>query len=62
MTAAKRKVVLAYSGGLDTSVILHWLVAQNYDVVAVTAHLGGSDDAGVPGEKDRGAVARAEGR
>ena len=44
MTTAKRKVVLAYSGGLDTSVILHWLVARGHDVVAFTAHLGQDED------------------
>jgi argininosuccinate synthase len=36
-----RKVVLAYSGGLDTSIILHWL-KEHYDceVVTFTADLG----------------------
>ena len=29
-----RTVVLAYSGGLDTSCILVWLIEQKYDVVA----------------------------
>ncbi|MBI4311481.1 MAG: argininosuccinate synthase, partial [Chloroflexi bacterium] len=38
------KVVLAYSGGLDTSVILHWLVSQGHDVVAFTADVGQEDD------------------
>ena len=35
------KVVLAYSGGLDTSIILHWL-RENYDaeVITFTADLG----------------------
>lgn len=32
--------VLAYSGGLDTSVILGWLQEQNYDVHAVYVDLG----------------------
>ncbi len=36
----KEKVVLAYSGGLDTSVILHWLIQKGYDVIAFTADLG----------------------
>src|SRR3989338_8205177 len=37
----KEKLVLAYSGGLDTSVILHWLVHHKvYDVVAYTADVG----------------------
>jgi argininosuccinate synthase len=32
--------VLAYSGGLDTSVILGWLMEQGYDVHAVYVYLG----------------------
>ncbi|MBI4312902.1 MAG: argininosuccinate synthase [Chloroflexi bacterium] len=39
-----KKIVLAYSGGLDTSVILHWLVAQGHQVVTYTANLGQDDD------------------
>jgi len=35
-----KNIVLAYSGGLDTSVILHWLVSQGYQVVTYTANLG----------------------
>jgi argininosuccinate synthase len=31
---------LAYSGGLDTSVILKWLIEKGYDVVAYAADLG----------------------
>jgi len=38
------KVVLAYSGGLDTSVILHWLIQKGYDVITFTADLGQGDD------------------
>ena len=41
-----RKVVLAYSGGLDTSVIIPWL-KENYnncEVIAVTADLGQGDE------------------
>ena len=30
----KPTIVLAYSGGLDTSCILVWLIEQNYDVIA----------------------------
>ncbi len=40
----KEKVVLAYSGGLDTSVILRWLVEKGYEVIAVTADLGQKED------------------
>ncbi len=38
---SKQKVVLAYSGGLDTSVILKWLMeTYDYDVVAMAADVG----------------------
>jgi argininosuccinate synthase len=43
MTRAKqiRKVVLAYSGGLDTSVILKWLQEEyGCEVVTFTADIG----------------------
>jgi argininosuccinate synthase len=38
---SKKKIVLAYSGGLDTSVILKWL-QENYDaeIIAYTADVG----------------------
>ena len=38
---SKKKIVLAYSGGLDTSIILKWL-QENYDaeVIAYTADIG----------------------
>jgi len=35
-----RKVVLAYSGGLDTSVAVRWLVDKGYDVIAYMADVG----------------------
>lgn len=41
---AKEKVLLAYSGGLDTSVILKWLTLKGYDVVAYVADVGQSAD------------------
>lgn len=34
------KVVLAYSGGLDTSVAVVWLKEQGYDVITMTADVG----------------------
>lgn len=40
----KEKIILAYSGGLDTSVILHWLIAQGYDVVCFIADIGQQED------------------
>ncbi|PKP56125.1 MAG: argininosuccinate synthase, partial [Candidatus Altiarchaeales archaeon HGW-Altiarchaeales-2] len=39
----KEKVVLAYSGGLDTSVILKWLIEKNYEVIAYTCNIGQND-------------------
>lgn len=47
----KEKVVLAYSGGLDTSVILHWLVQKRYDVIACTVDLGQPENFEVVREK-----------
>ena len=40
-----KKIVLAYSGGLDTSVILHWL-KENYgcEVITFTADLGQGEE------------------
>ena len=39
------KVVLAYSGGLDTSVIIPWLIENyGYEVIAVCADVGQGDD------------------
>ena len=44
-TNAPKKVVLAYSGGLDTSVILRWLQdAHQAEVVTFTADLGQGED------------------
>ena len=38
---SKKKIVLAYSGGLDTSIVLKWL-QENYDaeVICYTADIG----------------------
>jgi len=41
---SKGKVVLAYSGGLDTSVILKWLLEQGYEVFAYMADIGQKED------------------
>jgi len=40
MSESKPKVVLAYSGGLDTSVILKWLCEKGFDVIAFCANVG----------------------
>lgn len=41
---SKEKVVLAYSGGLDTSVAIKWLADQGYDVIAVGLDVGEGKD------------------
>ncbi len=51
--AKVNKVVLAYSGGLDTSIIIPWL-KENYDnceVIAVCADVGQGDELNVVQEK-----------
>ena len=45
MSDSIKKVVLAYSGGLDTSVILKWLIeTYNCEVVAFSANIGQGDE------------------
>lgn len=39
-----KKVVLAYSGGLDTSIILKWLIEEGYEVIAYLADVGQQED------------------
>lgn len=39
-----KRVVLAYSGGLDTSVILKWLANLGYEVIAYVADVGQHED------------------
>ena len=42
---SKKKVVLAYSGGLDTSVILKWLQAElDYEVICYAADVGQAEE------------------
>ena len=41
---SKEKIVLAYSGGLDTSVAIKWLVDEGYDVVAACLDVGEGKD------------------
>ena len=47
----KQKVILAYSGGLDTSVILKWLIDKGFKVVAFVADLGQKEDFNAAKEK-----------
>ena len=35
-----KKVVLAYSGGLDTSTILVWMIEKGFDVICYCADVG----------------------
>ena len=54
MTAAegtKKKVLLAYSGGLDTSCILAWLIDEGYEVMAYMANIGQEEDFNVAEQK-----------
>ena len=40
-----KRVVLAYSGGLDTSVAVHWLIKErNYEVIACAVDIGQGSD------------------
>ena len=41
---SKEKVILAYSGGLDTSVILKWLANKGFEVIAYVADVGQQED------------------
>ncbi|HLW77968.1 MAG TPA: argininosuccinate synthase domain-containing protein, partial [Terriglobia bacterium] len=52
--AKVKRVVLAYSGGLDTSIIIPWL-RENYDceVVAMVGDVGQGDDFDAVREKAR---------
>ncbi|MFC1639890.1 argininosuccinate synthase [Gemmatimonadota bacterium] len=41
---SEKRVVLAYSGGLDTSVILKWLIEEGYEVICFVGDVGQRDD------------------
>nr|NNM91388.1 argininosuccinate synthase [Bacilli bacterium] len=47
----KQKLVLAYSGGLDTSVAIKWLSEHGYDVIAMSADVGEGKDLSFVKEK-----------
>ncbi|EGT2136257.1 argininosuccinate synthase [Listeria monocytogenes] len=48
---AKEKIVLAYSGGLDTSVTIQWLVESGYEVIACCLDVGEGKNLGFIKEK-----------
>jgi argininosuccinate synthase len=48
---SQNKVVLAYSGGLDTSVAIRWLQERGFDVVALTVDVGQPGDLAAIKEK-----------
>jgi argininosuccinate synthase len=53
--ASVRRIVLAYSGGLDTSVILRWLVERYHaEVIAFCADLGQAEELAGLDQKARG--------
>ena len=60
MTANPKKIVLAYSGGLDTSVILSWLIdTYGAEVIAFCADLGqGEELAPVEGKAKSGGASK----
>lgn len=41
---SQETVLLAYSGGLDTSCILKWLLEKNYRVICYIANIGQDED------------------
>ena len=43
-SVSKARVCLAYSGGLDTSCILRWLLDEGYGVVCFLANVGQDED------------------
>ena len=46
-----KKLVLAYSGGLDTSVAVRWLTDKGYDVIALTVDVGLDRDPAIAEER-----------
>lgn len=53
----KKRVVLAYSGGLDTSVIVRWLTDRGFEVITYTADVGQGEELGEIEEKAKKAGA-----
>ncbi len=52
-----KRVILAYSGGLDTSVIVRWLVERGFEVITYTADVGQGEELGEIPDKARSAGA-----
>ncbi len=52
-----KRVILAYSGGLDTSVIVRWLVEKGFEVITYTADVGQGEELEEIPEKARSAGA-----
>ena len=52
-----KRVVLAYSGGLDTSVIVRWLTDKGYEVITYTADVGQGEELAEIPDKARAAGA-----
>lgn len=48
---SKGKIVLAYSGGLDTSIVLKWFIEEGYEVIAYIADVGQEEDFDAAREK-----------
>lgn len=46
-----KKIILAYSGGLDTSVILKWLIEEGFEVVCFLADIGQKEEMNVLKQK-----------
>lgn len=44
MHNGNKKVVLAYSGGLDTSIILKWLITKGFEVICFVGNVGQQED------------------
>lgn len=40
----KKKIILAYSGGLDTSILVKWLTNKGYNVICFIGDVGQKDD------------------
>ncbi|WPM31559.1 argininosuccinate synthase [Hydrogenobacter sp. T-2] len=48
-----KRVILAYSGGLDTSVIVRWLTDRGYEVITYTADVGQGEELSEISQKAR---------